>query len=173
MNKTAKGLLAINIVLVTIVVILLILLSVKNETKYDVSMMREVTSSEILDMFDDKKTYVLYFGRETCGICVELLPELLEAQRLLNYTTQYIDITKLDRDSDDWKKVADKLTIKSTQPLTESGDGETVEGTYGYFLTEYGFTPTVVVLKDGKQVGGFIGGITGTDVYSWIKEKIN
>ena len=173
MNKATKGLLAVNIVLVTIIFILVILLSVKNENTYDVSMMREVGTKEILEMFEDKKTYVLYFGRETCGICVELVPELAYAQKNLNYITQYVDITKIDRNSDDWKRIADKLSIESTQPLTASGKGETVDGTYGYFLTEYGFTPTVVVLKDGKQVGGFIGGLTGTDVYSWIKEKIS
>ena len=64
-----------------------------------------------------------------------------------------------------------KLSMKSTQTLNESDEGETVTETYGYFLDNYGFTPTVIISKSGKQEAGFIGYKSETDLKKFIKEK--
>ena len=54
--------------------------SKKEDTTYDVSMMNEVGVSKILDMFNSKKTYVIYVGRSSCSVCQKLLPALQQAQ---------------------------------------------------------------------------------------------
>lgn len=173
MNKLSKILLGVVVLLVLIIVIILFSIK-KGEPKdvYDVSMMKEVTPSDILEMFTSKKTYVLYIGWKDCDICYELLPALKEAQIQLNYTTQYLDIEKVDMQTEEWSKLVNKLSMKTTQTISEDGKGEAVTESYGYFLNTYGFTPTIIIIKDGKQTGGFIGNKTTEDLISWLKEKI-
>ena len=85
-----------NTLMYIIMVLLLILIvlgfvnacSKEEKSEYDVSMMREVSVGDVLEMFEDNKTYVLYIGRETCDICYDLLPTLQQAQIDHNYITQ-------------------------------------------------------------------------------------
>lgn len=159
-----------------VVVILLVVLIAtrpsKGEKEYDVSSMKIVTVQEIKEMFDDKGTYVLMFGEKTCEVCQKLLPKMVEAQKELNYTTRYIDILSIDFETNSWKAVEKLLDMKSTQTISEDGSGDTETNTYGYFLSNYAFAPTVVIIKDGKQVGGFIGGVAEEDLIPWLKVKI-
>ena len=76
--------------------------ALEEENEYDVSMMHTVGVSDVIDMFANEGTYVLYIGRETCSVCHDLLPALQEAQINNNYITQYLDITQVDRSSSDW-----------------------------------------------------------------------
>ncbi|MBE6155192.1 MAG: hypothetical protein E7164_00340 [Firmicutes bacterium] len=174
MNKLSKILLA--IILGLLILMLLIISSKDSSNKpvdYDISMMREVTVHDVLEMFSSKETYVLYVGRKSCSVCVKILPALKEAQIKNNYITQYLDIEKVDRTSDEWYELKAKLTMKSTQTLTEDGSGEEITETYGYFLHEYGFTPTVMVIKNGKQVAGLIGGAEKNLLVDWLSNKVN
>ena len=50
-------------------------------------------------------------------------------------------------------------------------EGEKVTESYGYFLDEYGFTPTVIVSKSGKQEAGFIGYKSEEELFNFIKSK--
>ncbi len=175
MSKKNKVILVTISVLVLLIIFLLIIFSPKDkkDNNYDVSMMNEVNVSDVLDMFDSKKTYVLYVGREGCNVCVNILPALKEAQIKNNYITQYLDIKKVNRSSDEWLELVDKLTMKSTQTLNETNQGEQVTETYGYFLHKYGFTPTIIVIKNGKQTAGFIGNTTKEELVNWLSSKVN
>ena len=173
MNKLSKGFLAIIFILLFIILVLILGNNKKEDnTKYDISMMKTVTVEDVLEMFESKDTYVLFVGRESCEVCVDILPALKEAQIQNNYITQYLDIEKVDRQSEKWYELVDKLTMKSTQTLTEDGTGEEVTDTYGYFLHEYGFTPTIVVIKDGKQIAGSIGGSEKELLIDWLSAKV-
>lgn len=160
-------------VLLAVFIIISFSLKDKEENNYDVSMMNEVNVNDVLKMFDSKKNYVLYVGREGCNVCVHILPALKEAQIKNNYITQYLDIKKVDRSSDEWLELVDKLTMKSTQTLNETNKGEQVTETYGYFLHNYGFTPTIIVIKNGKQTAGFIGNATQEELVNWLSSKVN
>ena len=146
-----------------IIVILIVVISNNNKKEeetpqYDVSMMRSISVNGALKLFEDKDIHVLYIGRETCSVCVKLLPILQDAQKENDYITQYMDITKIDRNSENWEKLVKKLDLKTTAELGEMDNGsETVTETFGYFLDNYGFTPTVIIIKQGKQVAGFVG----------------
>lgn len=99
-------------------------------------MMHTVGVSDVIDMFANEGTYVLYIGRETCTVCQDLLPILQEAQVNNNYITQYMDITEIDRSSSDWEKLVELLDVETTTTMDENGTSEEVTNTFGYFLNE-------------------------------------
>lgn len=165
-----------NTLMYIVMVLLLILIvlgfvnacSKEEKSEYDVSMMREVGISDVLEMFEDNKTYVLYIGRETCDVCYDLLPTLQQAQIAHNYITQYLDISKVDRSSDNWKELKDLLIKEVTTTIDEDGKGEEVTDTFGNFIDEYGFTPCTIIIKDGKQAGGFFGSYSLQAFENWL-----
>ena len=170
MSKSSKILLTITIILIVVIVILSILL-IKKGNKYDTSFMREVTVNEILDIMESENHHVIYVGRKTCALCEKFLPILKDASITQNFTPLYLDIENVDRTSSNWEELIKKLKLESTQTLNESDEGETVTETYGYFLDNYGFTPTVIITKSGKQEAGFIGYKSKTDLIKFLKEK--
>lgn len=142
------------------------------DVDYDTSSMKEVEASDILDMFKDKKTHVLYIGRSTCGVCREILPNLNEAQDDFDYVTQYLDITKVDRDSSDWEKIEKLLDKKTTLNIKkENGNSEPVTETYGYFVSNYGYTPTIIIISNNKMVAGHIGFFDLNSLKNWLQEN--
>ena len=96
------------------------------DSDYDVSMMRTVGVNDVIDMFNDGETYVLYIGRETCSVCHELLPALQEAQINNNYITQYLDISQVDRSSAEWEELVELLDLETTTTMDEEGVAEEV-----------------------------------------------
>lgn len=174
MDKLTKIVLSVVAIVIILVIVLVIIVNIprKNEN-YDISMMHEVTVNDILEMFEDGGTYVVMMGSDTCDVCERLLPKMAEAQKELNYITQYIDVLSIDFSSEEWKALASKLDMKSSQVIGETNKGDKVTNTYGYFLENYGMAPTVIIIKGGKQTGGFIGGVDQTDLIGWLKVKIS
>lgn len=174
MDKLTKIVLSVLGVVIAIVVIVVIIVNIprKNED-YDISMMHEVSVEDVIEMFEDGGTYVVMVGRDTCDVCTRLLPKMAEAQKELNYVTQYLDLLSINFKSDEWEVLASKLDMKSTQAISEDGSGPKVTNTYGYFIEKYGMAPTVIIIKGGKQTGGFIGGVDQTDLIGWLKVKIS
>lgn len=115
--------------------------------KYDVSKMKQVTGDEAAKLFDEKGTHILYIGRSTCSVCVNLVPELNTVMSDMTLTINYLPLTQTFRT--DFKNLFDKLDIETTVNNNK--------GTYGELLEEYGYTPVVVVIKDGKMADGFVG----------------
>lgn len=142
----------------------------ENKTNYDVSMMREVGVSDALELFEDNDTYVLYIGRETCDICEDLLPKLQEAQKNNNYITQYLDISKADRTTEDWKKLMQLLDVETTTTMEEEDkvSEEAVTESFGYFINAKGFTPAVLIISKGKNVSGFFGDKDLVALEDWL-----
>lgn len=142
--------------------------ALEEENEYDVSMMHTVGVSDVIDMFANEGTYVLYIGRETCSVCHDLLPALQEAQINNNYITQYLDITQVDRSSSDWETLVGLLDVETTTTMDEEGETEEVTNTFGYFLDAKGFTPCVIIIRDGKQIAGFFGSRSLTNFEDWL-----
>lgn len=142
--------------------------ALEEENEYDVSMMHTVGVSDVIDMFANEGTYVLYIGRETCSVCHDLLPALQEAQIKNNYITQYLDITQVDRSSSDWETLVGLLDVETTTTMDEEGETEEVTNTFGYFLDAKGFTPCVIIIRDGKQIAGFFGSRSLTNFEDWL-----
>ena len=140
----------------------------EEENEYDVSMMHTVGVSDVIDMFANEGTYVLYIGRETCSVCHDLLPALQEAQINNNYITQYLDITQVDRSSSDWETLVGFLDVETTTTMDEEGETEEVTNTFGYFLDTKGFTPCVIIISGGEQIAGFFGSRSLTNFEDWL-----
>lgn len=115
--------------------------------KYDVSKMKQITGEEAAKLFDEKGTHFLYIGRSTCSVCVNLVPELNTVMNDMAITLYYSPLNQTFRT--DFKDLFGKLDIETTVNNNK--------GTYGELLEEYGYTPVVVVIKDGKMVDGFVG----------------
>ena len=106
-------------------------------SEYDVSMMNTVDMSKLLKLFNSEKTQVVYIGRSTCGYCVKFLPVLQQAQKDYGYKTNYLDITTVSEE-------------ESNQLLKKDNDEK--------FLEEnYGATPMVILVKDGKLKDTWVG----------------
>ena len=139
---------------------------------YDVSDMNEVDLKKVLDLFDSNKQYVLYIGRANCSSCAKFLPILKAAQEKYKYTTQYLDITKVNGNSTEMSKVVKLLDAKTTINMTnDDGKPEEITETYGNLLKEYGLTPVVVIINKGKMVAGSIGSISSTEFESFLNEN--
>lgn len=123
-------------------------------TNYDVSKMNKVDAKGALALFDEKGTHVLYIGRSTCSVCVTTVPVLNQVQEELKYTTNYLEVeVSTNKPWSAWqtelKDLTDKFTVK-TKVNSE-------EDTIGNLFYSKGYTPTIVIIKDGKVVDGFIG----------------
>lgn len=106
-------------------------------TEYDVSMFKQVSGTEAVEAFGSSDVQVLYLGRETCGYCVKFLPTLQKAQKEYGYKTLYLDITT--------------VTSDEQSALLEKDNDE------GFLQENYGATPMVLLVKDGKMVDTWVG----------------
>ncbi len=112
--------------------------SAEESGEYDVSMFDEVTVDDIDEMKETEGLQVVYIGRATCGYCVAFLPSLQQAQSEYGYETKYLDISKIT-DEDGQNKV---LELDNDEK----------------FISEnFGSTPMVLILEDGKLKDGWIG----------------
>ena len=105
--------------------------------EYDVSMMNAVNVDKVLKLYESKSAQVIYLGRSTCGYCVKFLPALQKAQKEYGYKTNYLDITTVSEE--DQAKLLKK------------------DNDEGFLAKNYGATPMVLVVKNGKLVDTWIG----------------
>ena len=132
-----------------------------DDTSYDVSKMNEVDVDEALALFEEEGTHVLYIGRSGCTYCRQFVPVLNQVQEELNFTTNYLNVdtfskiwsSNLTSEAKELKEKVQELTDKFT--VEASANGET--GKLGDLFIENGFTPVLIVIKDGKVVEGFFG----------------
>lgn len=109
--------------------------SEEENIEYDVSMFKAIDADGLVSAFNSSDMQVIYFGRATCGYCVQFLPALQQAQSDFGYTTLYLDITTVSED--DLTKIV---------ALDES-----------FFNEYYGSTPLTLLVKDGKIVDSQVG----------------
>ncbi len=103
-------------------------------TDYDVSEFETLTTTEAAEKISNGGTQVVYIGRSNCGYCVKFVPILKQAQDDLGYKTIYIDLNEVTSD-----------------------DKEKLVAYDSYVEENFGYTPMVLVFKDGKYVSGWVG----------------
>lgn len=137
-------------------------------SNYDVSMFNEVSVSDILKFLgtSNKDTHILYLGRSTCSACIAFLPGLQETQKEMNFTTDYLDIEKVATDSDDFKKFSSLLSKEITQNI----NGNTETGKISEF---YGYTPMIVVVKNGEAVDAIVGSYSKENLQEFLKNYLD
>ena len=105
--------------------------------KYDISMFDVINASKLVDLYKSNEMQVIYIGRETCGYCVQFLPVLQQAQKDYGYKTKYLDITT--------------VTEEEQKAILAKDNSE------NFLKTNFGATPMVMLIKNGKLVNGWIG----------------
>lgn len=119
-----------------------------DSTEYDVSKFNTMSTTETIDEINKGGLQVVYIGRASCGYCVQFLPVLVQAQNDYGYKTTYINLEEVTTD-DQAKLVA----------YNE------------YVSTNYGYTPMVLVFKDGKYVNGWVGYAEYNSFAAFIEES--
>ena len=109
----------------------------EQDVEYDVSMFDTVDAEKTVKLFEEDDTQVIYIGRSTCGYCVQFLPVLQQAQKDYGYKTKYLDITTVTEDGQ--------------KSILEKDNDEQ------FLTTNFGSTPMVILVKDGKLVDGWVG----------------
>lgn len=118
------------------------------------------TTEEVLNLIDKKKSFVLYFGFDTCPWCRSVVPTLASVSKKLNQEVYYIDVKdirdtfELDDDnkpklvkkgSKDYSKLLEKLEpVLEDYTLTDSDNNEIKVGEKRIYA------PSIVSVIDGK-----------------------
>ena len=118
------------------------------------------TTKEVLELMDKKKSFVLYFGFDTCPWCRSVVPTLASLSRELNQEVYYIDVKdirdtfELDDDnnpklakkgSKDYSKLLEKLdSVLEDYTLTDSDNNEIKVGEKRIYA------PNIISIIDGK-----------------------
>mgnify|MGYP004530266687 FL=1 len=118
------------------------------------------TTEEVLDLIDKKKSFVLYFGFDTCPWCRSVVPTLASVSKELNQEVYYTDVKdirdtfELDDDnkpklvkkgSKDYSRLLEKLEpVLEDYTLTDSDNNEIKVGEKRIYA------PSIVSVIDGK-----------------------
>lgn len=133
-------------------------------TDYDVSDFDALTLAQVLKLFDSKDTSVLYLGRSSCSACVSFLPTLKSVQKDLGFKTKYLDITTVDTSSSDYNTFISKLT----KEIEVNANGTKSTGKISDF---YGYTPMVIIVKDGKAVNASVGALSESNFKKFLSSN--
>lgn len=146
--------------------------------------MRYKSATDIVKMIEDKKTFIVYFGFDSCPWCRSVIPTLLEVAKDLEIDTiYYVDVKEI-RDilklGEDGEIITEKKGDESYYKLLELLDPVLEE----YTLTDEDgkeidtkekriYAPSVVSVVDGKAVE-LETGISDdqTDGYMKLTEKM-
>lgn len=131
---------------------------------YDVSDFDALTLAQVLKLFDSKDTSVLYLGRSSCSACVSFLPTLKSVQKDLRFKTKYLDITTVDTSSSDYNTFISKLT----KEIEVNANGTKSTGKISEF---YGYTPMVIIIKDGKAVNASVGALSESNFKKFLSSN--
>ena len=136
----------------------------QTSSDYDVSDFDALTLAQVLKLFDSKDTSVLYLGRSSCSACVSFLPTLKSVQKDLGFKTKYLDITTVDTSSSDYSTFISKLT----KEIEVNANGTKSTGKISEF---YGYTPMVIIIKDGKAVNASVGALSESNFKKFLSSN--
>ena len=140
--------------------------STEETSDYDVSMFTAIDQTKFMANLNEKDIKVTYFGRSTCGYCIQFLPTMKKAQTELNFKMNYVDVTKVDTSSDDYTKMT-KLINAKTEDINERYGLTGTSEAYKYL---YSFTPMVTVTQNGKLIDVWVGYSDYETFVSWLNE---
>ncbi len=131
-------------------------LDIFNDTPLNV--IKKINEAESLSLFDKNGLHILYFDSANCEPCRNLDVELDSLVKTMNTTIYNITFNN----SNTFDKLFSKLDIKTIY--------EDKETTYGELLKSHKLVPTVIIIKDGKMIDGFIGFKEAQDITKIIEK---
>lgn len=115
---------------------------------YDTSAFTEMTTDQAIQSMKSSDMQVIFVGRSGCGYCAQFIPVLEEAQDKFGFKTTYIDL--------------DKVTSDDAQKWLALDE---------YVSENFGYTPFVILAKDGKYVDGIVGYMEYNSLASFLEEN--
>ena len=116
--------------------------------EYDVSKLKEVSASELIKKTKGANT-VVYIGRSSCSWCVKFMPVVNDAIAKYSLKPLYIDIAKIIDYSGGG--VSDQASFDIIYNL------DAASGLENYMQENFGATPMVLIIKDGKIIDAHTG----------------
>ncbi len=164
MEKIKKHLLdnfAVYAVLLACVIVILVAVFITSKPKVetvDTSMFKVVTLKETLELFETPEPKLLVMSVDTCTATIGYVPYLQISQAKHGYETYYLNLNTIDTTSEDFKTLLDKLDFEYNFRGTV--------GKFGQFIEN---TPSTVIIKNKKQVFGYIGSISTDTLGSYVE----
>lgn len=152
---------AIYMVILACIIVISVALFITSKPKVetvDTSMFKVVTLKETLELFETDNAKLLVMSVPTCTATIGYTPYLQIAQAKQQYHTYYLDLTTIDTNSEDFKKLLEKLDFEYN-----------FMGTIGKFSEFIENTPSTVIIKNRKQVFGHIGSINTTTLETYAQ----
>ncbi len=134
----------------------------ESNSDYDVSAFEEIDASELTSKTKGENT-VVYIGRSSCSWCVQFVPVLTEATNKYELNTLYVDIAKIIDFNAGGTKDQDSYDI-----LTEM---KTVSGFENYMEENFGSTPMLLIVKDGKLIDAQTGYVESEVLNSFLEKN--
>lgn len=119
----------------------------------DTSLFKVVNLSEALKLFDDDNVKMLLIGYETCSATIDYVPTVQYVEVSRGFTAYYLDLKDNMKESEELDAFIAKLDLE----YDYKGEVRTI----GEFL---GYTPTTLIIKNGKVVYAYIGSINTTSL---------
>ncbi len=152
---------AIYAVVLACIIVILVALKITSQPKLktvDTSMFKVVTLQEALELFETEEPKLLVMSVENCTATIDYVPYLQISQAKHRYNTYYLDLNSIDTSSEDFKLFQEKLDFDYN-----------FRGTKGKFREFIENTPSTIIIKDKKQVFGYIGSISTDTLGTYIK----
>ena len=163
--KNNQALKVIIVLVLTIVIVTVAIIFANKKTdeeekeyKYDTYSFTNINVKEALELFKTDEPKMLFLGRQNCEGCSLQGPYITLSQVYNDYPVYHLDIDTLDYEDPNVTTLANKLDYPY-----EMYD---VEGPFGLFI---GYTPMLIIIKNGKQVYGNIGVLTDKEVTELAK----
>lgn len=110
---------------------------IEDEYLQNIDKFNRLNMKDIYSKFENKETFVLYFGRKTCPHCRKFSPILREFNILYGNKLNYYDIESADLDKDA-KVFLSKLQIPGVPAVLYVKEGKVVNGWAGIGITAKG-----------------------------------
>lgn len=141
------------VVLVCIVIIGISLFITRDvapeEVVVDTSKFKQVNLQETLELFESDEPKLLVISLNTCSATVDYATSLTIAEAKFGYDTYYLELSEIDESQiEDYNKLVEKLDYEYN-----------FRGQVDKFGSFIGTTPMTIIIKNKKQVFGYIGSL--------------
>ncbi len=155
------------LILITCIIVFLIIynssknLKVPEIEKVDTSLFHVVNVYQALELFNNNEPTYLVIGDDSCSATHEYVQHLRYEVPNIGLQVYYLDYSSIDmegKDKEDYEKFLSKLDIEYN-----------LRGTEGVFKDFMGITPMTIIIKNKKQIYGYIGSMNTTSIESVAK----
>ena len=133
--------------------------------EFDNSVFKQLTKEEAADLYNKNETQVVFICTGIDTYCKKIRDIVVKVQEDYNYTTNYIYVYK--NFSEEFHEFLSKLDLNYKL-------NDNIKGTFYELLSgNTMYIPAFVIIKDGKQVDGCIGGkITYKEFHEMVGKYI-